>query len=106
MTTKSVPKKREDVNPSLIPDDFNLTELGMAERLVDKFGSIFRYCPDRSGFLVWTGTHWKLDRDRLHMKDLAQMTVRALYKTASEETETNRRKALGEFEVPGSCYAG
>ena len=56
---------------------YPLTDLGNAERFVDRWGDYFVFCPGFQKYLVWTGTHWEPDAD-LCVERWAAETVRNL----------------------------
>ncbi len=74
-------------------EDFPLTDLGNAERLVAQHGADLRYCHPRQKWYVWTGTHWRED-DTAAVERMAKATVRAIYAEAADETDDNRRAAI------------
>lgn len=56
----------------------HLTDMGNAERLLDRYGRDLRYFTTAKEWLVWDGTRWEPDRWLRHRK-LAAKTVRAIY---------------------------
>ena len=46
---------------------FHLTDLGNAERLIDRFGDDLRFCSEEKKWHIWTGNKWQ--------KDTANQTV-------------------------------
>ena len=40
---------------------YNCTDVGNAERLVDRFGGDLRYCHVYGKWLTWQGSHWEID---------------------------------------------
>src|ERR1041385_5290972 len=87
----------EELNAALAalrgPDQFHLTDLGNAERLVAAHGDELRHVP-AWGWLVWTGRAWERN-DKLAI-ERAKATVRAIYGAARDEPDENRRKALAQ----------
>ena len=45
--------------PGKSGSQFHLTELGNAERLVQKFGNDIRYCPEEKRWYAWNGKKWQ-----------------------------------------------
>jgi putative DNA primase/helicase len=43
------------------PRPYLLTDLGNAYRILDRYGPELRFCRALGGWLVWTGTYWKVD---------------------------------------------
>jgi P4 family phage/plasmid primase-like protien len=71
------------------------TDLGNAERLVDRYGQDLRYCAPWDKWLVWDGTRWTF-ANKKQVERLAQVTVRAIYAEARDESDPDRRKALAD----------
>ena len=71
----------------------NLTDLGNAERLVEKHGADLRYCYAWEKWLVWDGRLWKVD-DTGEVERKAKETVRAIYAEAAHAEGGDTRKAL------------
>jgi putative DNA primase/helicase len=57
--------------------DYPCTDLGNAERLVDQFGHLFRYCAELGGFLVNDGKRWIRDRTGQVVR-FAKQTIRSI----------------------------
>ncbi len=64
-------------------DDYRLTEQGNADRLLDTYRQVIRYCPGM-GFLVWNERYWQQDPEGLEVQHLAQAVVRDLYHNAAK----------------------
>ncbi len=77
--------------------NFNLTDLGNAERLVHEHGEDLRYT-DSHGWLVWTGSHWEVDT-RDAVRRFAKATVRGMYADASRLEDANERRRLATFAL-------
>lgn len=63
---------------------YNTTDMGNAERFVDRFGSELRYCSKlgKDGtWLIWDGTRWQLD-ERLKIHKMAKRIVPDIYADA------------------------
>lgn len=58
--TNPPPTQPQAFNLRATGDDFPLTELGNADRLLHMFGKDIRYC-HALGFLVWDGRRWQVD---------------------------------------------
>lgn len=65
------------------PNWGNLTDLGNAERMVQRHGADLHYSFDLRKWLVWQGTHWNRDNMGL-IGQHAKETVRSLYAVAQE----------------------
>jgi len=73
----------------------NRTDLGNSERLADHFGSVVRYDHAAGRFLLWHGTHWRID-DAGRINHLARLVVRSIYGEAARAEEAAERKALAD----------
>ena len=69
------------------------TDLGNAERLVDRFGSELRYCRRQSRWRYWDGRHWATDWTG-EAERRAKATVRSMYAEASRASDPEERRAL------------
>ncbi|QBQ56232.1 hypothetical protein E3U44_18300 [Nitrosococcus wardiae] len=70
-----------------------LTELGNAERLVDRFGEEIRYVPAYHHWLLWNGTHWQMS-EKGEIERLAHAVVRGIKVEADAETDDARKESL------------
>src|SRR5215210_1254885 len=77
------------------PAPFNLTDMGNAERFIERHGEDVRYCYPWSKWLVWAGVRWERDESgRVHR--LAKEAVRGIYGEAAAAEDEDRRKALAK----------
>lgn len=77
---------------------YELTDVGNAERLVDKFGSVIRYVPELHTWMHYDGTQWKRV-DTVFMNGLAKQVVRdmqmeANIKDGDSDQERDRKLRL------------
>lgn len=72
---------------------FKCTDLGNAERMVSLQGQDLRYCYPWSKWLVWTGKQWAPD-DQGEVERRAKMTVRAICREITPETDEDRVKEV------------
>ncbi len=80
---------------STLLDQFPLTDLGNAERLVALYGRDLAYCFAWHRWLVWTGRHWSIDETG-EASRRAKSAVRELVGlTAKLDDDTRRRALLG-----------
>ena len=63
------------------PQFFTRTDTGNADRLIFRHGKDIRFCFDFNKWLIWNGTHWKIDKQKLVLLR-AQSTVNALMDAA------------------------
>ncbi|WP_084031756.1 phage/plasmid primase, P4 family [Anaerobacillus arseniciselenatis] len=75
------------------PKNFNLTEIGNAERLVHHHGDNLRYCIEFEEWLIWNGKVWEQDKKK-SIERIATKTFRKIYSEAGKEEEENRRQKL------------
>ena len=75
------------------------TDLGNAQRLVERHGRDLHYCHPWGKWLVWDGLRWKLD-DTGEVMRRAKQTARAIYHEASalatRAAQEQEEKALEE----------
>jgi len=79
--------------PAAGDEALHLTDLGNAERLARRHGSVLRYCHLWHRWLVWDGKRWAIDATA-EVERLAKETVRSIYAEAEACTDTERRKAI------------
>jgi putative DNA primase/helicase len=72
---------------------FNLTDLGNAERLVNRYGDILHYCYERKRWLIWNGKVWEWDAGN-KIAALAKLAVRNIYHEAGDEPDEKKRKEI------------
>jgi putative DNA primase/helicase len=84
-------KRREDMQDPLF---FSFTDLGNAERLVDRYGADLFYCSEFNKWFVWDGTRWVEDNSRA-VQRMAHETIRKLKERVKElpNDEENRKQA-------------
>lgn len=79
-------------------NEFPMTDIGNAERLVHRHGDKIRYVPEWGKFVVWNGKRWVEDTgEHIRVKALAKDTVRAIYTEASTHDDANTRKKLADW---------
>jgi putative DNA primase/helicase len=74
------------------------TELGNAERLVRLFGDRIRFVP-QWGWLVWDGKRWARDNGNQRITELAEETVRQIYREAAEANDPDERAKLAKWAI-------
>lgn len=79
--------------PAILPNPFNMTDLGNARRLVDRHGMEIRYCHKWSSWLVWDGRRWARDESG-EVERRAKDTVASIYAEAAQEGDKERRAAI------------
>jgi putative DNA primase/helicase len=89
-TTDSASNK-ESVQES--DDYYHLTDLGNAERFVDRHGKNVHYCYAQNAWYVWDGSRWKRDATG-EIERLVKETVRTIYRDAADVQDEKLRKAI------------
>jgi putative DNA primase/helicase len=79
-------------------EKYHLTDLGNAERLVEKHGQDLRYCHLWGKWLVWDGRRWKID-DTAEVARRAKEVVRLMYAEAANIEDKDERRALINFAM-------
>jgi len=74
------------------------TDLGNAERLVRLFGDRIRFVP-QWGWLVWDGKRWVRDSGNQRITELAEETVRQIYREAAEANDPEERAKLAKWAI-------
>lgn len=73
--------------------EINLTDLGNAERLINRYGKILRFCYERQHWLIWNDKYWEWDSGS-RVAGLAKSTVRSIYGEAADEEDDKLRKEI------------
>lgn len=73
--------------------NFNLTDLGNAERMVNRYTGDFRYCNVWKEFIVWEGKRYVVD-DTGFINRIAKATLRSIFGEASLIDDDSERKKL------------
>lgn len=74
------------------------TDLGNAERLVDRFAGELRYCRPQRRWLYWDRRHWAADWTG-EAERRAKATVRAIYADARMAGDPDERRALARWAL-------
>ncbi len=77
---------------------FPLTDMGNAERLVDRHGRDLRYVHAWGRYLVYDGTRWRVD-DTGTVRRRAKETVRHIYSEAKDDADEAGRKAVAQHAI-------
>jgi putative DNA primase/helicase len=72
---------------------FNLTEMGNAERLVNRNGLNIKFCIEFEEWLLWNGKTWIEDKKK-YIERIAIKTFREMFLEASKEEDIDRRNQL------------
>lgn len=82
-----------DDNQSLGIDPYRGTDEANAAIFLELHGQDVRYCPPWEKWLIWTGSHWRID-DRLDIYRLAADLPRKFYRQAADEVDPKIRQAM------------
>ena len=91
-------RERPDPVPPTAPSSFRLTDLGNAERLVDRHGADLRFVHLWNKWLAWDGKRWKIDACG-EVERMAVETVRSIYAEAERAHDDNERKAIAKWAM-------
>jgi len=101
-TPPNPPSQSASGNPHPQPaKDYNTTDMGNAERFVDKFGDRVRYCSKlgKDGiWLIWDGMRWLID-ERLTINRLAKEIVPDIYAAAVAATYKADKERLFKWAM-------
>jgi putative DNA primase/helicase len=92
----AVPGGADKTAPPIEPGSYNLTDYGLAERLVHHHGDDLRHVFAWHRDLVYDGRRFALDETGEAVRR-TKRTVRAVYVEAADEPDDGRRKALADF---------
>jgi putative DNA primase/helicase len=82
------------------PKSYPLTDLGNAERLVDKFGGDLRYCAPFNRWLAWDGRRWLQDETGgKAVRSAAVETVRGILAEAAGTSDDDERKKVAAWAL-------
>lgn len=74
-------------------DAYRGTDDANAVLFLQSHGADVRFCPPWDKWLLWTGSHWRID-DRLDIHRLAADIPRLLYRRAGEAADSSERRKI------------
>jgi P4 family phage/plasmid primase-like protien len=80
------------------PREYTHSDLGNAERFVDRHGHRVRWCPARKMYLFWDGKRWTWD-ERGEVTKLAHETARSIFADAEHATDQQTQRQIAKFAV-------
>lgn len=83
---------------------YPLTDIGNAERFADQYEEKLRWVPQWKKWIVWSGTHWKVDQD-LRVMSLAIESVKGIINEAQYISDEHFRKALYKWATQSQAKA-
>lgn len=75
------------------PDDFHLTDLGNAQRLVARHGRDLRHCQERGVWYVWNDRRWVIDQSG-EAPRRAKETILSLFAVAADLPDAERKALI------------
>lgn len=97
-------KVKVETEPAQKISEYELDDIGNAQRLCDLHGDRFVYCEGR-GWMGWTGKRWTFDVGEVEIIKAAKDTVRSMYEEAraasKPDRETLLRNAARSGKKPG-----
>ncbi len=75
--------------------NFHYTDMGNADRFDHLYGDRYLYVHKWRAFMVWTGKRWERDERGL-MGQLAEKTVKAIYREAADTDDSAERKIIAK----------
>lgn len=76
-------------------DEPGFTDIGNSTRLIELHATRLRYVIEWGTWIVWTGTRWLIDRNRVAVSELAKDVSSALYQQAAANPD--RAKKIGKW---------
>lgn len=89
---------QKPADPSSSPPPRNRTDIGNAERLVDRYGNDLYFDHTTELWMVWNEDRWLRDEDGQH-QTMAKETVRAIYAEAEAEPDDTTRRAIAQHAM-------
>jgi len=77
-------------------DAYRGTDDANAALLLGVHGANIRYCPPWEKWLIWTGSHWRID-DALDIDRLAADIPRLLYRRAADAMDSSERRKIADL---------
>jgi hypothetical protein len=85
-------------SPTIIDDSLHHTDLGNAQRLVERHGTNLRYCFDSGKWLTWNRRSWIADNDG-QVDRLAKDTIKSMYCEAGCSASISDRGKLAKHAL-------
>ncbi|HUM92567.1 MAG TPA: phage/plasmid primase, P4 family, partial [Candidatus Competibacter sp.] len=85
-----VERSNDELNPYRGTDEAN------AALFLSLHGADVRYCPPWDKWLIWSGSHWRID-DSIKVRQLAADLPRQVYRDASETTDPSKRRSVADL---------
>lgn len=81
----------------------NLTDVGNAQRLVERHGADLRYIKTQKSWVIWDGTRWCEDETGEIVRR-GKDTLRAMYGAAQQIKSKGKRAALAEWALKSESH--
>lgn len=89
-------ESQEELRGGPLPEikkEFNLTDLGNAERLAFYYGDKMRYCHPWQRWLAWDGKRWAIDNTAA-VSRMARDVIKGMYMEAANTNDDEKRRAM------------
>lgn len=77
-------------------DAYRGTDESNAALFLTLHGADVRYCPPWDKWLLWTGSHWRLD-DAIEVRRLVADLPRQLYRDAADAADSSKRRTIADL---------
>lgn len=88
-------KPGQSLHRAIEQREFNLTDLGNAERLVHHFGDRIRFCHAWKKWIIWNEVRWMVDHTD-QIRQLAKQVIRKIYGEAETSSDLSKRQAIAK----------
>ena len=75
-------------------EPLRLTDVDNSARLIDLHGDRLRFVSEWGSWIVWSGTKWDVDRNRVAVTELAKDVSRQLYREAANAPDADTSKKI------------
>ena len=86
------------IESQIVDDSLHHTDMGNAQRLVERHGTNLRYCFDSGKWLIWSGRSWTADNDG-QVDRFAKETIKSIYCEASCSANISDRGNLAKHAL-------
>ena len=83
---------------------YAFTDLGNAERFVELFGALVRYCAEWEEWLVWDGQRWCANANA-ELMQMAHATVRRIHSEAAHAQDLEQRRVISKHTLASEAHS-
>lgn len=91
---KAAPPTPSSNNSGKQLKDYAYTDMGNAERFIDKFANDIKYCPEEGHWYIWDKDRWVIVSKKAGVMRYAKITAKEIEEEAESETDTLRKRIL------------